>query len=315
MYGDLRYFLMARRQGEGNELEPPYVEFLHRQLLTMQEEIRELRTSIGEPRSPDILGDFIALLIDSVKNVTLPGRFKMLQLHPYHGQSDPVAYMEIFQNLMLVQGVLDEIMCKMFPTTLSGSIRTWYKKHPSGSIRDFTTFASIKNISHFIRKIHLCQYHIGTHLSKGNSHFTRDTFVPMHQCYTGAHFSKNISTSSRKPTCASTIQASTLIRTSPTSPRIHLCQCTNAILVPISASIFPTSSGKSIYANAPMPYWHPCQQGIIPPHQGYLPMPTVSRRLLPPLKEQILQLRKQVESIYSSAYHPLNTFREQSHVE
>ncbi|KAJ4724780.1 Fatty acyl-CoA reductase [Melia azedarach] len=40
------------------------------------------------------------------------------------------------------QGVPNEIMCKVFPTTLSGSARTWYKKLLSGSIRDFTTFAS-----------------------------------------------------------------------------------------------------------------------------------------------------------------------------
>ncbi|KAJ4708785.1 GAG-POL [Melia azedarach] len=107
-----------------------------------EEEMRELRSSKGEASSPDILGDFTAPLADSVKNTTLPGRFKMPQLDPYHGQSDLVAHAEIFQNLMLVQGVPDEIMCKVFPTTLSGPARTWYKKLPSGSIRDFTTFAN-----------------------------------------------------------------------------------------------------------------------------------------------------------------------------
>ncbi|KAJ4710180.1 Beta-porphyranase [Melia azedarach] len=113
VHGDLRYSLMARRQGK--------------------EEMRELRSSKGEPSSPDILGDFTAPLADSVKNATLPGRFKMPQLDSYHGQSDPVAHVEIFQNLMLVQGVPDEIMCKVFPTTLSGPARTWYKKLPAGS--------------------------------------------------------------------------------------------------------------------------------------------------------------------------------------
>ncbi|KAJ4703221.1 Retrovirus-related Pol polyprotein from transposon 17.6 [Melia azedarach] len=115
-----------------------------------EKETRELRSSKGEPSSPDILGDFTAPLADSVKNATLLGRFKMPQLDPYHGQSDPVAHVEIFQNLMLVQGLPDEIMCKVFPTTLSGPARTWYKKLPSGSIRDFTTFAS-KFVLHFQR--------------------------------------------------------------------------------------------------------------------------------------------------------------------
>ncbi|KAJ4715113.1 Retrotransposon gag domain-containing protein [Melia azedarach] len=92
VHGDLRYSLMARRQGEGNDPEPPYVECLRKQLLTMQEEMRELRSSKGEPSSPDILGDFTAPLAGSVKNATLPGRFKMPQLDSYHGQSDPVAH-------------------------------------------------------------------------------------------------------------------------------------------------------------------------------------------------------------------------------
>ncbi|KAJ4724965.1 Retrotransposon gag domain protein [Melia azedarach] len=148
MHGDLRYSLMARHQGEGNDPEPPYVECLRKQLFTMQEEMRELRSSKGEPSSPDILGDFTAPLADSVKNATLPGRFKMPQLDSYHGQSDPVAHVEIFQNLMLVQEVPDKIMCKVFPTTLSGPARTWYKKLPAGSVRDFTTFAS-KFVLHF----------------------------------------------------------------------------------------------------------------------------------------------------------------------
>ncbi|KAJ4713136.1 Retrovirus-related Pol polyprotein from transposon 17.6 [Melia azedarach] len=135
VHGDLRYSLMARRQGEGNDPEPPYVECLRKQLLTMQEKMRELRSSKGEPSSPDILGDFTAPLADSVKNATLPGRFKMPQLDSYHGQSDPVAHVKIFQNLMLVQGVPDEIMCKVFLTTLSEPARTWYKKLPAGSQR------------------------------------------------------------------------------------------------------------------------------------------------------------------------------------
>ncbi|KAJ4715162.1 Retrovirus-related Pol polyprotein from transposon opus [Melia azedarach] len=114
----------------------------------LEGEMRELRSSKEEPSSPDILGDFTAPLADSVKNATLPGRFKMPQLDSYHGQSDPVAHVEIFQNLMLLQGVPDEIMCKVFPTTLSGPARTWYKKLPAGSVRDFTTFAS-KFVLHF----------------------------------------------------------------------------------------------------------------------------------------------------------------------
>lgn len=110
-------------------------------MLIIQEEMRELRSNRGKPNSFDILGDFTAHLTNSMKNATLPGRFKMHQLNSYHRQSNPVAHVETFQNLMLLQGVLNEIMCKVFLTTLSGLDRTWYKKLPQGSIRDFTAFA------------------------------------------------------------------------------------------------------------------------------------------------------------------------------
>lgn len=100
--------------------------------------MRELKTNRGERNSLNIL----------VKNATLPGKFKMPQLDSYSGRSNLVVHMKNFQNLMLVLGVPDKIMCKVFPTTLSGLARTWNKTLAAGSIRDITTFPG-KFVHHF----------------------------------------------------------------------------------------------------------------------------------------------------------------------
>lgn len=63
----------------------------------------------------------------------------MPHLKPYQGVTDPV---KMFQDLMLVLGVPDELMCKLFPTTLSRPVKIWFKNLPFGSVRDFANFAT-----------------------------------------------------------------------------------------------------------------------------------------------------------------------------
>ena len=38
----------------------------------------------------------------------------------YDGNKDPLDLLESFKTLMHLQGILDEIMCRAFPTTLKG---------------------------------------------------------------------------------------------------------------------------------------------------------------------------------------------------
>lgn len=67
--------------------------------------MKELKVIKREPGLLDILGDFNAPFTDVVKNATLLEKFKMPQLDSYHEQLDPVAHVEIFKNLMLVQDI------------------------------------------------------------------------------------------------------------------------------------------------------------------------------------------------------------------
>ena len=50
----------------------------------------------------------------------LPSKFRMPQIEANDGSKDPLDHLESFKTLMHLQGVLDEIICRAFPTTLKG---------------------------------------------------------------------------------------------------------------------------------------------------------------------------------------------------
>ena len=52
----------------------------------------------------------------------------MPQVETYNGSWDSLDHLESFKILMHPQGVLDEIMCRVFPTTLKGLARVWFNK-------------------------------------------------------------------------------------------------------------------------------------------------------------------------------------------
>ena len=59
----------------------------------------------------------------SINSFPLPHKFRMLQIDSYNGVKDPLDHLETFKTLMHLQGVVDEIMCRAFPTTLKGVAR------------------------------------------------------------------------------------------------------------------------------------------------------------------------------------------------
>ena len=46
-------------------------------------------------------------------------------------------HIKSFKTLMLLQMISNEVMCKVFPTTLKGAARVWFAKLPSGTIANF----------------------------------------------------------------------------------------------------------------------------------------------------------------------------------
>ena len=52
----------------------------------------------------------------------------MPTLDSYDGTRDPCDQIATFKMIMHLQGILDEIMCKAFPTTLKGPAKVWFGK-------------------------------------------------------------------------------------------------------------------------------------------------------------------------------------------
>ena len=59
----------------------------------------------------------------SINSFPLSHKFRMLQIDSYNGVKDPLDHLETFKTLMHLQEVVDEIMCRAFPTTLKGVAR------------------------------------------------------------------------------------------------------------------------------------------------------------------------------------------------
>ena len=52
----------------------------------------------------------------------------MPQIESYDRVKDPIDHFESFKTLMQLQGVVDEIMCRVFPTTLKGLARIFFQQ-------------------------------------------------------------------------------------------------------------------------------------------------------------------------------------------
>ena len=59
----------------------------------------------------------------SINGHPLPLKFKMTSLDSYDGTRYPFDHIATFKTTIHLQGVLDEIMCRAFPTTLIGPAR------------------------------------------------------------------------------------------------------------------------------------------------------------------------------------------------
>ncbi|XP_059639659.1 uncharacterized protein LOC132282045 [Cornus florida] len=85
----------------------------------------------------------------AVMSCPLPSKFKMPTLKSFDGTRDPLDHLETYKALMYLQAVLDEIMCRAFPTTLKGWARLWFNKLKPGSIENFEELSK-QFIGHFI---------------------------------------------------------------------------------------------------------------------------------------------------------------------
>ena len=84
-----------------------------------------------------------------VTSFPLPTKFRMLQVEVYDGSQDPIDHLESFKTLMHLQGVPNEIMCRVFPITLKGLARLWFNKLTPNTVSTFKKLSG-HFVTHFI---------------------------------------------------------------------------------------------------------------------------------------------------------------------
>ena len=85
----------------------------------------------------------------AVNSFPLPHKFRMPHIDSYNEVKDLLDHMETFKTLMHLQGVADEIMCKVFPTTLKGAARIWFSRLTPNLVSTFKEL-SAQFTTHFI---------------------------------------------------------------------------------------------------------------------------------------------------------------------
>ncbi|XP_024042621.1 uncharacterized protein LOC112099334 [Citrus clementina] len=69
-----------------------------------------------------------------IRTSVIPEAFTMPQIQQYSGTSDPVEYAELYRDQMIIKGVGDNAMCRMFPHTLTGLAKSWFRSLKAGSV-------------------------------------------------------------------------------------------------------------------------------------------------------------------------------------
>ncbi|XP_050207590.1 uncharacterized protein LOC126657013 [Mercurialis annua] len=84
----------------------------------------------GSPLSADIMEE------------TIPYNMKLPNLPTFNGEGDPMDHTSRFTATMGLLSVTDAILCRVFPTTLTGTSQRWYNKLKPGSIRSFAALST-----------------------------------------------------------------------------------------------------------------------------------------------------------------------------
>ena len=79
----------------------------------------------------------------SINSHPLPPKFKMSSLDSYDGMHHPFDHITTFKTTMHLQGILDEVMYRAFPTTLKGSTRVWFSKIPPNLVIPFEELSKL----------------------------------------------------------------------------------------------------------------------------------------------------------------------------
>ena len=120
--------------------------------------------------------------IAEVTSFPLLVKFRMSQVETYDGSKDPLDHLESFKTFMHLQGALDEIMCKAFPTMLKGPTRVWFSKLTPNTV---STFKELKGNTLYQRTNTLKILHVQLNIKPREdeslrlyvTHFNKETLL------------------------------------------------------------------------------------------------------------------------------------------
>ncbi|XP_058077166.1 uncharacterized protein LOC131225620 [Magnolia sinica] len=90
------------------------------------------------------------LFTTDIMQARLLDRFRMPQITPLSGATDPSEHLESFRVWMELHNASFAVMCRAFSLTLSGAARLWFKQLKPNSISLFSQFGQIF-ITNFIK--------------------------------------------------------------------------------------------------------------------------------------------------------------------
>ena len=115
-----------------------------REMDQMRRAMEEMGENMGRTNHiDDLVHRTNSPFIASINSHPLPSKFKMPSLDSYDGTCDPCDHIATFKTTMHRQGVLDEIMCRAFLTTLKGQARVWFSKIPQNIIGSFEELSKL----------------------------------------------------------------------------------------------------------------------------------------------------------------------------
>ncbi|XP_062015884.1 uncharacterized protein LOC133732360 [Rosa rugosa] len=78
---------------------------------------------------------------DDILNAAKPRRFTTPVFQKYDGTTDPVDHIKGYKQQMSIETTDEKLMCKIFPSSLTGPASTWFQDLKPHSIPDFDTLS------------------------------------------------------------------------------------------------------------------------------------------------------------------------------
>ena len=87
-------------------------------------------------------GDEMELFAPNIAATAYPSGFRMPHLSKFNGDGDPSDHLGMFNTLMMAHNIGPELRCLIFPSTLTGPARQWFKQSKRQSISSWKTFSA-----------------------------------------------------------------------------------------------------------------------------------------------------------------------------